>query len=808
MIRSIIFLTLFVNSVLLFASERYVLRGEVTESVYNKNVKWAIIKIVNSSLSTSTNTEGNFELKLPQGKFKIACIATGYKPDTLIVNIPTDKEISFNLEIADFETENVIVYAEGPGVRMMRKVIERKIKQKELLQTYSYNLYTKFVVSTDTLTAGRTDMLVDTTINSILETVSKSYYKKSDSYFSEIIHKRQSINVPSQANLIAFGNTINIYDDIVKIINEIIYTPFNKDAIDFYDFVLEGKIRLSNRKKIHKIKVIPKSGQRKLFKGYLYIDSASFRPIDVDLTINKAVLLPFGASLQFKQTFLELDKMILPESMRIFSNVKANLFWIVKPRLDILIESMAYNYQVNVAIDDELFQRRRVENAEYIDFENDEYWDNNPIIPLRDKEKAAYTAIKALRDNPDSLQGSSYFDKVFSPITKFLRILNREPFTKTSNMIKFNRVSGLDLGVDMRKEFFKYTEANFHLSYAISDQRGNFNLGINQFLNKSKNYSLQGKVYDKTVRSDNPYVVSDRTITWISLLSNLDYGDYFYNKGFELGIEAGYGQLKFIQRRRYERPFRYRLFYRNELNNSASKNTEFAFFNRNENYRDNPEIFDGFNRSLGTEIFLNYNRYRSISNYGLYFQAEFSDKKYLKSDFEYKQYYGEFYWKTRTLPLWELTMNLNVSYSEGILPPQKFYSLESGYGVTASNGSFRNMKSKEFYGDKSITLISEHNFGEIIPGVLRIPNIAEFGLEFILINNIGWSDFNQSTIDNYSSVNTNFNYNYTNKFKEQVYYELGIGINRVFIFFRFDLVARMTQVNTPEFRFKITGASF
>ena len=77
------------------------------------------------------------------------------------------------------------------------------------LKNYTYMLYTKFVVSADTVPAGRNSGRNDTSIFSILESYSKGFFEKPDKYFNEIIQKRQTANIPAQANFVAFGTNLN-----------------------------------------------------------------------------------------------------------------------------------------------------------------------------------------------------------------------------------------------------------------------------------------------------------------------------------------------------------------------------------------------------------------------------------------------------------------------------------------------------------------------------------------------------------------------------------------------------------------------
>ncbi len=116
----------------------------------------------------------------------------------------------------------------------------------------------------------------------------------------------------------------------------------------------------------------------------------------------------------------------------------------------------------------------------------------------------------------------------------------------------------------------------------------------------------------------------------------------------------------------------------------------------------------------------------------------------------------------------------------------------------------RGMKAKEFYGDRYVSASLEHNFGEIIPGMLRIDNIAEFGVEFITYFNTAFSQFGKnarfSTKNNEPIIPLS-----TDLTNDKIYYEAGLGLNRLFIFFRTDLTVRFTQRKTPMFVFTFTN---
>jgi hypothetical protein len=145
----------------------------------------------------------------------------------------------------------------------------------------------------------------------------------------------------------------------------------------------------------------------------------------------------------------------------------------------------------------------------------------------------------------------------------------------------------------------------------------------------------------------------------------------------------------------------------------------------------------------------------------------------------------------------------SIGWTWGDVPPQKFFSLESAVSGIAVGSAFRVMRVKEFYGDRYAALSVSHNWGEVIPGLLRIPNVASFGIEFITFGSVGWTQFSPRTLARTATTLPS-----TATTRQGAYYEVGLGINRLLLFFRTDVNVRLSQVDQPQWRLTITGATF
>jgi hypothetical protein len=783
-----------------------IVSGIVLDSEDNQPLRAVKIKVVGKKVGTLTSINGRFQLTLLPGKYTLTFSMVGYETETVDVDLTeSDQTLKVILKSPTFGAEEVAVFAEDPGVTLICEALKRKKRQQDSLRSYRYMLYTKFVASTDSNTANRSSGKSDTTIVSIFESYSKGYYKKSNKYYNQIVQRRQSANVPQSANFVVFGTNLNAYDDYVEILGQEIATPFHPDALDFYDFTLGKRIGSDSLRFIRRLFFKPKTTQRKLFEGYVDMDMDKHIPLQLEMKPNRAVRLPFDAMLVYRQQFDEFENFyVMPVGMQIQSSAEAAVLFVISPRIDIDIETVAYDYHFNEPYPDELFSRRRVEISKTADVPDSSYWGTNAVLPLRPEEVYAYRAIEIAQDNPDSSIGIVFFNRLIAPISRAIRFLNTKPFTGIEDLFHYNRVQGAYLGLGLEQRFWERLDAIVSLGYGFSDMRGNYELKLKYILREQEDMFLTARAYRTLSRRDNPFIVRPPIITTLSLLNKNDYGDYYYADGFELSGEIGFGQLIYIQRDDFQHPTIFKLFFRNELQTNAQTNATFALFGGNRTFRENPAIFNGVMRSFGFDVQVNYSPIRRIANFGFQLKGEFSKPSAIPSDFDFTQYFGSLLWRTRTLPLWRIDLRLSGGYSTGNVPPQRFFSLESAVGGTAaaSAGVFRGMQVKEFYGDKFFSLSLEHNFGEIIPGVFRIPNIASFGIEFIFLGGIGWSEFSRRTLDfTRTSLPT------TTLTSEKWYYEVGFGLNQILIILRTDFTLRLSQTRAPQLFFTISSAT-
>lgn len=781
--------------------------GTVRDSATNEELRFVTIRALNARAAVMSTKTGEFTLRIAGPKLQralersttdtVVFSVVGYRSDTLIVPY-RDTTLDVVLAENQLRRREVVVTAEDPGERIMRTVLERKAKQEALLDRYTYMLYTKFVAITDTATAMRSTGRGDTTVFSILESFSKGYVDRPDRYFNEIVQRRQTVNVPPQANFVAFGTNLNVYDDELSILGENIETPFHPDALNDYEFELAS----NEEDSIVRIEARPKNNSFKAFHGTLYIDQRNRMPLDIELRPNEAVNLPFDAGFSIRQTFIETSGFVMPEALTISSSVKADILFIFSPRLDIELETFCYDYDFTTPYSDDVFDQRRVEIAEQAEEFDSTFWAQNMKTPLRPEEEFAYEEIQRYQENPDSVE-TSFLDTYIGPVTRTVARLGREPFSGFEDVFRYNNVHGPYLGLGLWFRPDTALELRAHGGWGFMDERPYIGGKLTWFPDHRQRWSLDVGGHSMLMRRDDPNTVKTGLITFTSLLFGNDYGDYYYADGWEAGIAYSWGQLRFTRNGRFARPSTVRLFVRSERQSTAESGDAWSLFSQNEPHRPNPAIMNGSMQSVGGELYLNYRPERMISRTGMILRGEVSDPALMATDFTFGRAEWVGFWRTRTLPLWTLDLYVSGGMTWGEVPPQRFFSLESAVSGIVLGAAFRGMGVKEFYGDRYAKVSLQHNFGELIPGLLRIPNVASFGIEFIAFGSVGYTTFSEQTL-----AYTRTMLPTTAQTPDQVYYEIGLGINRLLLFFRIDVNTRWSQRDTPDWRITISPATF
>ncbi len=763
---------------LLFASisifpQQFSLKGKVTDSTNNEPLSYANIRIDGTTRGLAANTEGNFEIRLKPGNYKIISSFIGYKSDTMIVNLSKNEEIEFSLfPIPVNLSEVTVLPKENPALEIIRRTIAAKHERNSKINSYVFKAYTKGLVKTtqDISTTSNNLSLSITEkdtgnlkITGIIENESRGYFKKPDYYKDEIIARKQSANTPSTINVLTGGRFLqNFYTDDIQFFNRQLVSPIADDALDYYYYIIEDTLAMDNRN-VFNISFEPIDISDPGFYGNIFIADSIFSLVKIDVDLNSAAN-PGGIfnRVNIFQQYVPFDQDIyMPIDYRVF--VDGNVFGIAKFGFE--LNSIFYDYQINQKIDDDFFDMTVVKVMPDADKKDSTFWNSTQTIPNTLDEITAYKRIDSLEAIP-----RNFWDD-FSILSTTLQLSDKYSITGPLGLYGFNKIEGhsLNFGGSVYDEFDKRLFGELNFGYGFSDKKFKTDFSTRYYLGEYRTFSLTLNAYDKlTDLFGDEIYYNDLTSTLTSLIGKYDFRDYYYTAGWDFKIA---GDVLPVLRLGFG--------IKNQTDRSTANNSDFSFFNKSKKYEINKTIFDVKINAFTTSFILDfrkfiedgYRRFRFTQLDNAYAalsgEAIFSNKSLLKSNLDFQFYNLELYGRIPSYKSSAITFRLNGIYSNGQVPFQMLHSLPGNIESTSKRNTFRTLRTGEIFGDRGIQLNLQQNFNDEIFHLLKIPLIKD--LRLVLT-----AHFNAAIMEISDKSKSILPYDYT-EFKHP-FYEMGFGI--------------------------------
>lgn len=781
-----LFLVIFSSDV---SSQTYRVYGKIFDSKRNNPLEYVTVKVADSSYGTTADKNGEYFLKLRPGSYKIIFSIIGYFSDTSNIFIETENvERNIFLMPSEIMTETIEVLGEDPAYEIIRKAIKYKKEFRQKLNEYDYDAYTKYIFRSD-LSVLKKDSLTEKDmypIFAILESETKGYFKKPDSYKEIVKSKRETANIPKG---IAIPYIVNFYDEVIQF-NEFKMTgPLADDALDYYEYKLLNITSIDSQK-VYKIEVIDGAGLFPLFKGSIYIADSTFALMKVDLSNNEAGL-PFAFdALNYKQKFTAYDddagnKFWMPTDVQIYAEISfAGLFYFTGEGFTV-VSDYSLNKKAPKGIFDE-YVIKVLPDAK----KDSSYWKQNRLVKSSGEEDFAYKQI-AKKTN----QRKNKLDIGLTSIN-FGQYISSNPLS----YYNYNRVEGshLEFNLDLNS-FSRRTSLNGHFGYGFSDKKTKYELNYTGRFLKDRSLRISAGIFRKLQPLGYSLPGFYRTLnTFTSLFDKRDYYDYYYASGWDFRIS----KLLIPQ-------IGVSLRYSQEKQSTAFKNTDYSFRKKSQPFRDNPPVNNAFQRMIGFGLTLDPNIYKFI-DYGNGEESRFAETDYpvltlgfdysapkLSSTYEFRKYSAELNGENYFNRLLNLSYRLGAVIYSGNVPYQSL----AGFNATSAKFdkylSFKTMGYREYLGDKIYYLNLEDNFGNFLWSKIKfIRRWNLLGFVNIAKSEISAGNFALASYKNFLTT-------------DNFFAETGFGISNVLDLFRLDFAWRLTnKIGGRNFNFSISFLNF
>ncbi len=772
---------------IIFCSGAYAqknIHGYIRDKSSGEPLPAANLQITGTFDGTISNENGAYNLQLMKVPATVLVSYIGYASDSIRVNANSPEKIDFRLEPVSYQMEPIVVTGEDPAVRIMREVIRRKQIWRAKLNTYKVQAYT------------RQRLENDSSIVSIMESISEAFWDKQKGPREVILSRRQTSNMSASQNFAAASYVANFYDDDIEILGFRMIGPTHPKALDYYDFKLEGQ-RLLDKKIVYDISVTPRTKLQPAFVGTISVLDQDYAMIDVNLKPSEAILFP--APIQrwnvfYKQQFSNFGKEFwLPVDVRIEGEIKIGMVGLNFPPFKYHQISRLTGYQVNVPLPDSLYREKDIitVDSSAADKENDSLFVSAPeVIPLSYRETTAY----------ETLDSTMTLEKAFKPtgvLARFVEISSDDGQSKKGKnanqglmgrlvsgfrpILGFNRVEALHAGLRYNLPGSYGIEGSILGGYDSGPEEKFWGADIKFPLVKKPAIFSKTSYYagiDSRFRSQN-YSSFLNSIN--TLLGYDDYFDYYRNRRFRTAVGTKVPWISATA------TFGVNI----EQHASIKKSTDYNLPGRTITQRINPAIPEGMLRSVEFRLVYgdDYVPFGLAGQNRLEFYVEKSDPSLLASDYSFTRYQTiadiriNTFLRRRLLPN-TLDLHLVAGTATGSLPLQRMGILDGTLQVFSPFGVFRTVDGHPLEGEKYAALFWEHNFRTVPFEIIGLRYLAKKNISIILHGASG-----RTWLSEDSRNQIPFSGWYTDK----MHHELGISLNGLFGLFRLDLTRSLTD---------------
>jgi len=502
----------------------------------------------------------------------------------------------------------------------------------------------------------------------------------------------------------------DFYEEEVNLVNEKLAGPLAKDCFDYYKYKLIN-IDSSSGKKIYQIRIKEKYTYIPSLYGTIFIEDSTFALKRVSLKTNLAIDIPLVKEVQVNNsfdTFLDSNTMQL-YNMPVYFDLKgtASFAGAVKLKLNSYLETRSVSIN------------RKQKNVKYDDFEivvkpnanrkTKEFWDKNGIRISDTLVAAELEGINANKYKPKS------FVKYTGMGLKFGDMLTWNFFYTYT----FNRIEGNHIELNTTYEAnFKRFLLDSRFVYGTADQQFKYSFNLAVIPSKNMDFLLKADLFS---------IITPlfKRLIWFNYIENAvstlftrkDRVNYYKGTGFRLGADY-----------RISKSFTVGAGYSQDKQSSVSNNTNFSFVKKNENYSINPQINDGTIKKVSLTLNVDLNRYRMI-DWGdgdvsrirlsllpvMEFRYSYSDKKIIKSTYDFKEYYVKMTGSILFARALKIIYKAGATLKYGTVPYQELIAIDPKFVGFPNDVSMIVPDYSEFLGDRLVFLNLENEFGKIFP---------------------------------------------------------------------------------------------
>ncbi|WP_026896872.1 DUF5686 and carboxypeptidase regulatory-like domain-containing protein [Daejeonella oryzae] len=406
-------------------AQNYSLSGKITDS-QGQPVPFASIYLKNTSIGTSANIEGEYQLKVPAGKLELIFKAIGYRLETRPLVINKNQVLDIRMAAEVYELNDVVISAGGEDAayEIIRQAIRKRKLHLREVNSFTADVYIKGLqkllaapkkfLGKDVEKMGK-EIGLDSNRKGIIylsESESRLSFIQPDKYREEMISSKVSGSNRAFSFNRASDIKVNFYENIQNwdgLSNRPFISPIADNALFYYQYKFLGST-IENGQTINKIQVIPRRNADPVFRGIIYILDDSWRMHSVDLYMTKEANINFVDTLKINQQFFPVGKVYMPSSVKF--EFTGGVFGF---RFGGYFIAIYKNYDLNPKLNPKDFiEVLKIDKG--VSKKDSGYWSQSRPVPLTEEENLDYLKKETLAAKRES---KPYLDSLDKENNKF-----------------------------------------------------------------------------------------------------------------------------------------------------------------------------------------------------------------------------------------------------------------------------------------------------------------------------------------------------------------------------------------------------
>jgi hypothetical protein len=787
------------------------IEGQVFDAATKEPVGYANIYIKGTTIGTTTDDTGYYQLKLQTIYDSVSAAYLGYSEATQPIKKQERQRINFMLDPSQSMLAEAVIIGSKESLEdyLIRKILENKDKNdKKHLQNYSYESYNKIELDVKNMSEKFMNRKILKPFKFVFDNIDSTSEDEpflpmllsesiSDFYYTSKLNKKREIIRASKISgvndasfnefLSATYQDIDVYDNAYTIIDKQFISPIANSCKTFYRYKVIDTLVLDNV--VHyKLMFEPKTKGDNTFFGSFIVSENNYAIKGIQLRMAPHVNINFVKKIEINQDFDFVDQqfwMMTNDYLLVeFSPLEK------MPAIITRKNAVYRNFKINTSFNDSLISKMKEEL--YIDErevkKDQAYWDSSRFIQLSKNEAAVYHIIDTLKTVPAY---KTYVDIINLVLTGYYKTGPVE-LGPIVSLISYNKLEGWRFGAGIRTNYkmCEWAQVGGHFAYGLRDKRFKGDVNARFLVDKQPRQILSASyTHDVSELSrTNDLLASDNILSIIINRRKPDVRLLYYDDAklsYNIEYKQGLSMGVTLQNRKIEQglvPFSY-LYPNKEFgidSFNTLRQTELVFnarFAIGEKYIDKNSLF----RS-------------SINTYKVpvvQFEYVYGFKRFLGSQFNYHKFTLSYAQIVPVRTIGRFEMKIQAGKILGQVPFLLTEVHDGNQTFAFSNTAFNVMNDYEFYSDQYLQWNFSHHFDGFF--LNRIPGIRKLKLREVIHTRGVWGNVSAKNAD-FNRLNSGF----IKPLGKVPYIEVGFGLENILKFIRWDVMWRVTHRDNPK----------